>query len=679
MNCLTLFVALAALWGCSGPQWNDLFNGKDLSGWDQTGDDAVFSVKDGCIVGTFADSATDVDSYLVSEDVYSDFVLEFDYRIEAGDAGVLFRCHADTSGLPTGYQFEIQDTPERAWDGGIYDADLGWLYPLTYNQEARSAAVYHGWNKGRIEAVGDRLRTFINGVECADLLNDRDARGHIALQIHKTDNASYAGKQVYWKNIRICTDNIQKFVTKDNPAVLQINSIPNSLSERQKADGWQLLFDGKTGKGWRSAKGGPFPEEGWQIVDGTLQVLENGGEESVNGGDIITVDPYENFWLSVDFKITDGANSGIKYFVRPELYPVENASAIGCEYQILDDEKHPDAQLGRRGNRTLASLYDLITSEKEEAWFRKSQWNTAWVKVEGDHVEHWLNGVKVVEYERNTPVFNALVAASKYKGWAGFGNHRTGHILLQEHGNAVSFRNILIKPLPSLLNRDMLEGPDNSIPNTLSKADAKAGWVLLWDGKTSDGWRSVRHEGSPDKGWGIQDGVLTANPEGSQGSGDIITEKTYSDFWFSVDYKLTPGANSGIKYFINPGYYRDPSLGCEYQIIDDELHPDAKLGIAGNRTNASLYDVIASDKSCLSFDKDGWNTAWILVRGNHVEHWLNGVKVVEYDRNCQDFNAVINCSKFRGQKDFGNHESGHILLQNHRDRVHFRNIKIKEL
>lgn len=224
-------------------------------------------------------------------------------------------------------------------------------------------------------------------------------------------------------------------------------SEPNVLPESMAKDGWVLLFDGKTTEGWKSARGESFPEEGWTIADGTLQVCAEGGAESVRGGDIVTIKQYGNFWLSVDFMLTPGANSGIKYFVRPDLYTVSDASAIGCEFQVLDDELHPDAKLGVNGNRTLASLYDLITADKENVPVDKYGWNTAWVKVQGNHVEHWLNGVKVVEYDRNTQMFNALVAYSKYRNWENFGNHETGHILLQEHGDHVSYRNVMIKEL----------------------------------------------------------------------------------------------------------------------------------------------------------------------------------------------------------------------------------------
>jgi len=220
----------------------------------------------------------------------------------------------------------------------------------------------------------------------------------------------------------------------------------NQLTEAEVKDGWALLWDGKTTEGWRGAKLDAFPEKGWVVEDGVLKVLSSDGKESTNGGDIVTTKVYKDFILSVDFKLTPGANSGVKYFVQPDLNKGEG-SAIGCEFQILDDELHPDAKLGVNGNRTLASLYDLIPSQKENAGFDITKFNNARVVVRGNHVEHWLNRVKVVEYERNNQMFNALVAYSKYKIWPNFGNFETGHILLQDHGNEVWFKNVKIKEL----------------------------------------------------------------------------------------------------------------------------------------------------------------------------------------------------------------------------------------
>lgn len=222
---------------------------------------------------------------------------------------------------------------------------------------------------------------------------------------------------------------------------------PNVLTEQEVREGWKLLWDGKTTEGWRGAKLSKFPDKGWSIKDGVLRVHKSGGAESANGGDIVTVKKYKNFILKVDFKITPGANSGIKYFVNSDLNKGEG-SAIGCEFQILDDEKHPDAKLGVKGNRTLGSLYDLIPSERGASFkFDMNDFNTAMVIVKGNHVEHWLNGVKVIEYERNTQMFNALVAYSKYKNWPDFGNLSEGNILLQDHGDEVFFKNVKIKEL----------------------------------------------------------------------------------------------------------------------------------------------------------------------------------------------------------------------------------------
>lgn len=219
----------------------------------------------------------------------------------------------------------------------------------------------------------------------------------------------------------------------------------NTLTDVEKKAGWELLFNGKDTNGWRGAKLDEFPQKGWKVENGVLKVLASGGAESTNGGDIVTKRPYKNFILKVDFKITKGANSGIKYFVDTNLNKGAG-SAIGCEFQILDDTRHPDAKLGVKGNRTLGSLYDLIPAPEDKP-FVFDEFNTAMVIVEDNHVEHWLNGVKLLEYDRNSQQWNALVAYSKYKNWPNFGNPSEGLILLQDHGDEVWFKNIKILEL----------------------------------------------------------------------------------------------------------------------------------------------------------------------------------------------------------------------------------------
>ena len=442
--------------GAFAQEWTPLFNGKNLRGWEKYGGTAEYKVVDGTIVGTTKTGTNN--TFLSPKGTFGDFILEFEFKLDDGlNSGVQFRSVVDKKdkkdlGRVRGYQFEMEmdKAGKRRWTGGIYDeAGRGWLYPLTYNQAARELDVYKPgeWNKARIEAIGNSIRTFVNGVECASIWDDKNLEGIIGLQVHSIGNdAAKAGKTVAWRDIRIITENPAQYATPVNKNVKQLNLIPNTLTENEVKEGWKLLWDGKTTNGWRGAKLDEFPKKGWSIKDGILIVEKADGKESGNGGDIITTETYKNFILSVDFKITDGANSGIKYFVQPDLNKGEG-SAIGCEFQILDDLRHPDAKLGVKGNRTLGSLYDLIRADKDEAYFRHNDFNNATIVVKGDKVEHWLNGVKVVEYTRNNQMFNALVAYSKYRNWLNFGNHERGHILLQDHGNEVWFKNIKILEL----------------------------------------------------------------------------------------------------------------------------------------------------------------------------------------------------------------------------------------
>ena len=222
----------------------------------------------------------------------------------------------------------------------------------------------------------------------------------------------------------------------------------NTLTAQERADGWRLLFDGQTTAGWRNAHGDSFPEKGWEVRNGELVVIESGGGEAAHGGDIVTADQYGDFDLMMDFKLTPGANSGIKYNVTEKLGTPGRGSAIGLEYQLLDDAAHPDANQGIDGNRKLGALYDLMPVPEDKPFRGIGEWNTARIVSRGRQVEHWLNGTKILEYERGSDEFRRLVAGSKYKVFPGFGEADSGHILLQDHGNSVSFRNIKIKGEP---------------------------------------------------------------------------------------------------------------------------------------------------------------------------------------------------------------------------------------
>lgn len=447
-------VSLALLCSCQpNDGWQKLFNGKDLTGFKQLNGEAPYRVENGCIVGTSVMGQPN--SFLATEQDYGDFILEFEAWCDPSlNSGVQFRSLSlpeYQNGRVHGYQCEM-DPSDRAWSGGIYDeARRGWLVTLVDNPAGQAAYKRDDWNKFRIEAIGDNIRIWLNGVNTANLYDSETSKGFIAFQVHGIRDEKQEEKEIKWRNIRIKTEDLEA-ERMTGALTPEVNRVPNFLTQTEISDGWKLMFDGKTPAGWRGAHKDKFPEFGWKIENGELTVLKSGGGESTNGGDIVSEKEYSAFELSVEFKITPGANSGIKYFVTEA--EKQKGSAFGLEYQILDDVLHPDAKLSTSvpGSRTLASLYDMIKAENKR-FNGVGKWNQAVIKVFPDNrVEHWLNGFKTLEYVRGSDAFRESVKGSKYAAPAyntagPFGEAPKGRILLQDHGDEVSFRSIKIKEL----------------------------------------------------------------------------------------------------------------------------------------------------------------------------------------------------------------------------------------
>src|SRR5690606_37911591 len=300
-----------------------------LDGWSIKGGEAEYEVRDGAIVGSTVKNTPN--TFLATDKMFDDFILELDFKVHPSmNSGIQIRSNSFEhymDGRVHGYQVEI-DPSERAYSAGIYDeARRGWLFTLTGNKEAQAAFKQDEWNTYRIDAIGVTIKTWINGVPAAHLVDDKTRSGFIALQVHSIDENAEEGTEIMWKNIKIITEDVQKH-SKDTP--VEPVSTKNRLTHSEKDNRWQLLWDGETTEGWRGARLDSFPEQGWIIENGELIVLSSGGEESAAGGDIVTEELYGDFELKFDFKLTEGANSGVKYFVDTDLNKGPGSS-IGLE------------------------------------------------------------------------------------------------------------------------------------------------------------------------------------------------------------------------------------------------------------------------------------------------------------------------------------------------------------
>ncbi|MEP7324015.1 MAG: DUF1080 domain-containing protein, partial [Saprospiraceae bacterium] len=329
---ITFFFASA-----QSQSWTSLFDGRTLHGWKQLNGKAKYRVEHGQIIGSTV--ANTPNSFLVSEKNYGDFILELDLKVDNSmNSGIQFRSLSlpeVKEGRVHGYQMEI-DPSDRAWSGGIYDeARRDWLYIPNINPLAKTAFKKGQWNKYRIEAIGNVLRTWVNGIPISNLIDDMTASGFIALQVHAISGTQKEGTEIKWKNIRIQTTNLKPSAVDHIPLV---NLLANNLSQQEKSQGFELLFNGQDLSAWRNVHSTSSPDKRWSVHDGTIVVDKSNGSET--GNDIVTKNKYGSFELVFEFKLTEGANSGVKYFVD-EQYDSGGKSGIGLEYQILDDARHP--------------------------------------------------------------------------------------------------------------------------------------------------------------------------------------------------------------------------------------------------------------------------------------------------------------------------------------------------
>lgn len=404
------------------------------------------------------------------------------------------------------------------------------------------------------------------------------------------------------------------------------------LTPADEAAGWKVLFDGTSTANFRGYKQERFPKQGWSIDNGALKVAKGGG-----GGDIVTVDQYEDFEFAFEFKCSAGANSGVMYRCsEANDYPW----MTGPEFQVLDDEGHKD---GLNDKHAVGSLYDLIAAPAGKPKCPPNEWHSGRIRIKNGVLQHYLNGVKVVETRIDDQAWKDLIAGSKFKQWGGFGLEKKGHLALQDHGDDVWYRNIRVRDL--------------SAPMPGEKA--------LFDGSSLKGWQAVVPDLAKENKdqmsvWSVKDGVLACS--GSP-AGYIRTQQKYTNYVLKLEWRWAD-ANS-----------RNPNSGVLLRVQEpDKVWPksiEAQLasGHAGDFWNIDSFEMTTPTERVKGRNTrhthanerpiGEWNEYEILVNMGGVTLMVNGDEV----------NKAVRCAE----------TPGYIALQSEGAPIEFRNVRIVEL
>ncbi|MEM8895937.1 MAG: DUF1080 domain-containing protein [Bacteroidota bacterium] len=424
---------------------------------------------------------------------------------------------------------------------------------------------------------------------------------------------------------------------------------------------WEPVFNERDLSQWNTYGG----TAKFELVDGEIVGSAVSNTPSTY---LCTKKPYDNFILEFQVFLEDQLNTGVQF--RSQLD--EQGTVYG--YQCEIDPKKRRWTGGIYDQSRRGWLYPLSRNEKARGAFEMGAWNVIRIEAYGYYMNTYVNGQHC----------SRLVDELSPQGFIGLQIHSIGD-KKSEEGYTVRWRQfrIITSDVEKYIQTDPSVTEISYLTNQLSAWEEQSGFRLLWDGKSTAGWHGFRSDKFPNEGWTMKDGTLTVVKKTKEASHQhLVTDELFGNFELELDFMLTEGANSGIRYFVNEEY---SASGCEYQLLDDQLHPDASLGIDGNRKLAALYDLIPATLISKGARKDPfkgiefWNRARIVSKDGIVQHWLNNVKVVEYDRYAQMFASLVAYSKYSGKENFGRWEVGRIMLHDHHDEVSFRSIKIREL